>query len=30
MVFVNPRGTEGVGFQNGDMVDLLTHWTSRA
>jgi anaerobic selenocysteine-containing dehydrogenase len=24
-VFVNPRDTEGLGFNNGDMVDLLTH-----
>jgi hypothetical protein len=29
MVFVNPRDI-GVGFQNGDMADLVTHWTPRA
>ena len=30
VVFVNPRDIEVVGFQNGDMVDLVTHWTPSA
>jgi hypothetical protein len=27
VVFVNPRHIEGLGFQNGKMVDLVTHCT---
>jgi molybdopterin-dependent oxidoreductase alpha subunit len=26
VVFVNPRDIEDLGFQDGEMVDLVTHW----
>ena len=29
VVFVNPRDIEELGFHDGDIVDLVTHWAGR-